>query len=120
METGTNLPDVMQPDFAAAKRAFQMRYPDFSWGSFQSKVENTFLKLQKAWSSNSWEDARPLETDPLFASHKYWIERYKADGLRNCLEDIKILSLRPVKIEQDAFYEAITVRIKAQYEGLYC
>jgi len=114
VEVGTSIPDVVQPNFEAAKRAFQMRYPNFSWGAFQAKVDSTFMKLQQAWTSNDWEAARSLETDPLFSSHKYWIERYKAEGLRNCLEDIKILSMRPVKIEQDAFYESITLRIKAQ------
>jgi hypothetical protein len=32
--------------------------------------------------------------------------------MRNILEDIEILSITTVKIEEDAFYEAITVRIK--------
>lgn len=114
VETGTDLPDVVDPAFASVKRAFQLRYPNFSGPAFEDKVRNTFMKLQKSWSENNWEAVRSLETDPLFASHRYWIERYKAEGLRNILENIEIISIRPVKIEQDAYYESMTVRIKAK------
>jgi len=113
IESGTYLPDIIQPDFDAKRRAFQMRYPNFSWPEFYEKVKKTFIKLQEIWSSGNWQDARPFETDNLFSSHRYWIEQYKSQGLRNCLEDIEIISIIPVKIEQDAYYESITVRIKA-------
>ena len=66
-------------------------------------MKDTFFKLQHAWSTCNWEEARPLETDYLFSMHKYWIEQYKAEGMKNGLEDIEILSMTTVKIEQDAF-----------------
>ncbi len=113
IEEGTDLPTVFQPNFEAAKRAFLTRYPNFNPKEFSRKVRDTFMKLQHAWSTCNWEAARPLETDYLFSMHKYWIEQYKAEGMRNILEDIEILSITTVKIEEDAFYEAITVRIKA-------
>jgi len=113
IEEGTDLPTVFQPNFEATKRAFLMRYPNFNPKEFAGKVRDTFMKLQHAWSTCNWEAARPLETDYLFSMHKYWIEQYKAEGMRNILEDIEIHSITTVKIEEDAFYEAITVRIKA-------
>ncbi len=113
VERGTELPDVVQHNIQSVKRAFQARYPNFSWNEFNQKVRHTFMTLQHAWSTCNWELSRHLETDHLFSTHRYWIERYKKEGFRNCIEDIEILSITHVKIEQDAYYESITVRIKA-------
>jgi len=113
VERGTELPDIVQHNIQSVKRAFQARYPNFSWNEFNQKVRHTFMTLQHAWSTCNWELSRHLETDHLFSTHRYWIERYKKEGFRNCIEDIEILSIAHVKIEQDAYYESITVRIKA-------
>jgi predicted lipid-binding transport protein (Tim44 family) len=112
-EFGTNLPTLMQTNFQDHKRAFLGRHPDFDWGTFQCRVRETFLALQKAWTDGDWDRARAFETDNLYSSHRYWIEAYRAAGLRNVLDQIAIEQLVPVKYEQDAFYESITVRIFA-------
>ena len=113
VEPGFNRADVFSPDFNSEKRGFLIRYPEFSLPEFQKKAIQIFHKLQEAWSSGDWEKARAFQTDYLFSSHKYWMDWYRDEGLKNCLEQIKVLSVRPVKIERDAFYESITVRIKA-------
>jgi hypothetical protein len=46
--------------------------------------------------------------------HRYWIEAYKAQKLRNALDQYQINAMQPVKIKQDAFYQSITLRIFAQ------
>ncbi len=93
IEEGTDLPTVFQPNFEASKRAFLMRHPNFNPKEFAGKVRDTFMKRQHAWSTCNREAARPLETDYLFSMHKYWIEQYKAEGMRNILEDIEIHSI---------------------------
>lgn len=112
-EPGYRLPTVYQANYQAAKRAFHGRNPDFSWAAFSTHVNHVFVSLQQAWSSLQWERARPYETDYLFQTHRFWIERYRADGLVNKLDDVAITQIQACRIERDPFYETITVRIFA-------
>ncbi|MHC4597450.1 MAG: TIM44-like domain-containing protein, partial [Planctomycetota bacterium] len=110
-EQGLEQPTVFQSEFSVVRKKFQARHPEFAWPAFSQRVQHIFLALQKAWSEQAFEKARPYESDPLFNAHRFWIERYKREGLRNRLEEIEIEKIQPCKIETDAFYEAVTVRI---------
>ena len=113
-EVGTNYPTVTQPNFPAVRAAFEQNNPEFKWADFQARVRMIFTELQEAWSSLNWERARPHETDSIFQMHRYWIDAYRAQHLRNVLDRYQITAMQPVKIKQDAFYQAITLRIFAQ------
>ena len=112
-EVGTALPSVVQPQLAAELRALQMRDDDFSLGAFKEKVEDVFASLQKAWTEGKWDRARAFETDHLYATHRFWMDRFASTGTRNVLEDIQIRKIELVKAQRDAFYDALTVRIHA-------
>ncbi|MEK7865526.1 MAG: TIM44-like domain-containing protein [Planctomycetota bacterium] len=112
-EVGTDRMTVYSPTLGEDRRAFQGRHPDFDWNAFVAMAKSSFVKLQESWSNQTWELARPFETDHLFAAHRYWIEQYKAAGLVNRLESIQIGKVLVAKIETDAYYEAVTVRIYA-------
>jgi predicted lipid-binding transport protein (Tim44 family) len=114
VEEGTDLPTVYDPRFQSAKRAFEGKHPDHSWSAFDERVRATFLALQKAWSSRDWGPARPYESDALYQTHRYWLERYESFGLTNKVEQVEVLKVVPVKIDTDAYYEAIAVRIYAR------
>ena len=73
-----------------------------------------FNELQAAWSTLNWERARPHETDNIFQMHQYWIDAYKRQGLRNVVDQVAVSAMQPVKILEDAYYHAITLRIWAQ------
>src|SRR4029079_136438 len=103
-EAGTDSPTVTQPNFPAGRAAFEQNNPAFSWGDFQARARMIFNELQGAWSSLLWERARPFETDNIFQMHRYWIEAYKRQGLRNALDQYQITAMQPVKIKVDAFY----------------
>lgn len=113
-EAGTHLPTVFQPDFGARIRSFQARHPEFDPAAFKRRVLDVFLALQTAWDAGKWEDARPYETDSLFQSHRYWMERYARFQLRNRLEKVEVLDIVPCKVGRDAFFDSITVRIRAR------
>jgi hypothetical protein len=113
-EVGTLYPTVTQPNFPAVRAAFEQNNLSFTWADFQARARLIFNELQEAWSSLNWERARPHETDNIFQMHRYWIEAYKAQKLRNALDQYQITGMQPVKIKQDAFYQAITLRIFAQ------
>ncbi|MFN2529897.1 MAG: TIM44-like domain-containing protein [Pyrinomonadaceae bacterium] len=112
-EVGTDLASVIQPNFSAMRAEFERSNPSFSWGEFQKRAQLIFNELQAAWSTLNWERARPHETDNLFQMHQYWIDAYRRQHLRNILDTCVITSIQPAKIQQDAFYQAITLRIWA-------
>src|SRR5882724_95251 len=113
-EAGTDLPSVVQANFSRVRSDFEANNPSFSWGAFQERARLIFNELQAAWSSLNWERARPHETDSIFQMHQYWIDAYKRQGLRNVLDQVAISAMQPVKIQEDAYYHAITLRIWAQ------
>jgi len=113
-EVGTDLPSVVQPGFRDIRIEFEKNNPSFSWGEFQARARLIFDELQAAWSTLNWERARPHETDNLFQMHQYWIDAYQRQHLRNVLDQCRITALQPVKLQEDAFYNAITLRIGAQ------
>jgi hypothetical protein len=113
-EVGTDNSSVMQPGFDNISKEFQQRNPAFSWGEFEARAQLIFNELQAAWSTLNWERARPHETDNIFQMHQYWIDAYKRQGLRNALDNCKVIAMQPMKIKEDAFYDAITLRIWAE------
>jgi predicted lipid-binding transport protein (Tim44 family) len=113
IERGTELPTVCDPRLSAARRAFEGRHPDHAWPAFEERARIAFLALQDAWSTRQWERARPFETDALFQTHRFWMERYAAFGLVNRVEQVAVTRILLAKIDVDAFYESITVRIFA-------
>ncbi len=112
-EVGTDLPSVIQPDLGGALRALQMRDPSFDLGGVKRLVGDVFVELQRAWTQMTWDKARALETDHLYTTHRFWMDRFKAAGQRNVLDAIEVRRIELVKVEQDAFYDALTVRIRA-------
>jgi predicted lipid-binding transport protein (Tim44 family) len=113
-EVGTLNATIIQPNFPAVRAGFEQNNPAFSWADFQARARMIFNELQTAWSTLAWERARPFETDNIFQMHRYWIEAYKRQGLRNALDQCQITAMQPAKIKADAFYNAITLRIFAQ------
>jgi hypothetical protein len=113
VERGTTFPTVCDPRLPAAKREFEGRHPEHSWPEFEARVRTAFLALQDAWSRRDWERARPFETDALFQTHRFWMERYTAFSMVNRMEQVAVTRVALAKIDVDAFYESVTVRIFA-------
>lgn len=113
-EVGTDLPTIVDPRYRIAREEFETQNPSFSWRRTARRFMHVFRELQEAWSTRDWERARPYETDALFQSHRYWIEEYRRQGLQNVLDDLEIEKMKPVRIDSDAFFDAITVRVWAQ------
>ena len=113
-ERGTDAPTKIQPHFAQVKATFEAEHADFTWQAFEQRVRAISIELQDAWTARDWERVRPLETESLFQMHRYWIDAYTRQNLRNIVDDFTITRVEPVKISSDAFYEAITVRLFAQ------
>jgi predicted lipid-binding transport protein (Tim44 family) len=113
VERGTRLPTVIDANLPSAKRTFAGRHPEESPAAFEARVRAAFLALQDAWSRRDWERARPFETDGLFQTHRFWLERYAAFGLVNRIEQAAVTRVVLARIDLDAYYESITARIFA-------
>ena len=113
-ERGTDRPTVFQQRFAERLRHFNDAHPGFDWVGFQSRVREIAVELQDAWTAREWEKVRPLETESLFQMHRYWIDAYRRQRLRNVVSDFRVTRIETVKIESDAFYESVTVRMFAE------
>jgi hypothetical protein len=113
VERGTDRPTVYQPWFPRQYASFVKRHPGFTAEEFEQRVRHVAEELQAAWTARDWHHARPYETDALFQMHRYWIDEYLRQGLRNVVDDFTISAVEVVKVMTDAFYDAITVRLFA-------
>lgn len=112
-EPAVRWPTVEARDLATARAALLQRHPEFDAAAFEARVGVVFHALQTAVSANRWDDGRPFVTDRMYQTLRFGIERYAAQGLRNQLDDVVLEQVRVAKIELDAYYEAITVRLWA-------
>lgn len=110
-EPSVHVPTVADPQLAPEWRAFRGRHPGFSPDAFGERVSGVYFSIQQAWSDGRWADARPYVTDTLFQTLRFYLEQYTEHGLRNRLADIQLTRQQVVKVEIDAWYESITVRI---------
>jgi len=72
-----------------------------------------FFALQQGWTNQAWDTLRPYETESVFQSHRFWMDEYRKQGLRNVLGAIRLEKIELVKVAVDAAYEAITCRLHA-------
>ena len=113
-EQGTDLPTVRQRGLEARYAQFEASHPGFKMDDLTVHVRDTALKLQDAWAAREAERMRPLETETLFQTHRYWIDAYLKQGLRNIVADYHVGPIEAVKIKSDAFYDGITFRVHAR------
>lgn len=117
-EQGSQSPNVMDPQLQAMGNQFVSTHniPDIGryFASMRESVINPiFRTIYASWEEQDYQKARPLMTDNLFRSHRYWLETYQKAGVVNRLQNLQIKGSDVVKIEMDQFYESVTVRIKA-------
>ncbi|MCK6596786.1 MAG: TIM44-like domain-containing protein [Bdellovibrionaceae bacterium] len=112
IEEGTQLPTLRDPQIDISVKEFFPVRDELEYA--RKRFEEVFLNLQKAWSEQKWELARPFETDALFQSHYFWIEDYKRKLQRNHIEKVNVQKIVPVALYNDKYYLSFTVRIFAE------
>ncbi|MCA9718352.1 MAG: Tim44 domain-containing protein, partial [Myxococcales bacterium] len=112
-EVGTHDPTLR--DDALQRRLGELRQADpaFSEEGLFARVSLIYSELNAAWTSRDWDDAHPYLSDRLWLSMRYWIEAYRAQGLQNLMIAARVTRQQIAKIERDAFFDAITVRVWA-------
>ncbi|MCC6574665.1 MAG: TIM44-like domain-containing protein [Planctomycetes bacterium] len=113
VEAGTLAPTVFSGDLNAQLRELRMRDGGFTLEAFTGRVRHIFTEIQAGWSAVDESRLRPYETNTLFDSHRFWLERYRQEGKRNVIDDLVVDRIQLAKFEHDAFFDAATVRIFA-------
>jgi hypothetical protein len=112
-EEGTELPTIEDAGLAQAWERLRAKDPAFVLQNFEGRVQRIFHVMQRAWSTLRWEEARPFLSDNLFEAQSYWIAAYRQQGLRNITEAPEISEIELVRITQDRWFDALTVRVHA-------
>ncbi|MDP2343473.1 MAG: Tim44-like domain-containing protein [Deltaproteobacteria bacterium] len=80
---------------------------------FVGRVKDIFVNLQGAWTRRDLAGLRPFETDSLFQSHRFWIEEYLRQGLRNVIDRVQVKDIELCRVERDGDHVAAVCRIHA-------
>lgn len=112
-EQGNNLPTIIDRNVSQRFQALVGKDPQVTWPSLQQRIGLVFRELQTAWSAQELARARPFLSDGQFQSMLYWIDTYRRSHLRNVTEQAQITNMELVRVTQDRFYDAVTVRLYA-------
>jgi predicted lipid-binding transport protein (Tim44 family) len=117
-EMGTNNATIYAPNLKEMQTAFEKLHDIASTNTYFTNfsanvVQPAFMAIYAAWTAKNLAPIRHLISDFLYQTQDFWIQEYKAQGLTNHLDDIKISGVELAKIEIDKFYETFTVRIFA-------
>lgn len=112
-EVGTDFPTIVDPQAQSRFAALTAADPGTTWQSLSARIGLTFTEFQTAWAARDLVKMRPYMSDALFATQTFWVEEYKRQGLRNITEGAAIASLELANVTQDAFFDAVTVRLYA-------
>jgi Tim44-like domain len=110
-ERGTDLPTVRAPDHETCWRELSARDPGVTEAALQARIGLIYRELNHAWSKRELNGARALVSDGMFDYLLYWVNAYRAQGLENVLQDMRVRGLERAKLESDRYYDALTVRV---------
>jgi len=113
-EQGTFAPTIRAPDVDQRLDALAQADPTAAREVVRARVAEIHRKLNEAWSSLAWEQAKSITTDRFWLAQTYWIEAYQQNRMRNRMDDARLLDVEFAEVRTDPFYWAITVRIRAE------
>ncbi len=87
--------------------------PAFNAASFKEAAEDSFFKIQSAWTKRDLSNIRSLLTPQMFNTFQDEVNRYIADRQFNRLENIAVRQVDIVDAVQDQGEEYITVKFLA-------
>ena len=112
-ERGNELPTVVDPEAEVRLAALARKDPLFQWPSFEQRVGLAFREFQQAWTERDLARMRAYFTDALFDTQRYWVEAYRAQGLRNRTDGARVVRLELSRVASDRWFDTITVRLSA-------
>jgi predicted lipid-binding transport protein (Tim44 family) len=112
-EQGTDLPTRVDPAMVELRTALIREDPAFSERALFERLQVIYATLNSSWAAQDLRPIRPYVSDAMFNYLSYWIESYRAQGLRNAVESARILKYRPARIQRDRHFDAFTFRLWA-------
>lgn len=112
-EVGTDDRTLFAPDVRRAHERLIAEDPGAAPESIDARARAIFAAMNAGWTALDLRRVRPFVSDAMFNYLQYWIDAYKAQGLRNVIEGASVQRLVIVKVERDAHFDAITVRLWA-------
>jgi len=110
-EVGTNWPTVFHADLPARRAELLRDDPAATDEALVARLQLIYNELNAAWTRLDLGGARPYVSDNLFDYLLYWTSAYQKQGLRNVLENMRLMESTPVKVVRDRYYDALTFRI---------
>jgi predicted lipid-binding transport protein (Tim44 family)/uncharacterized tellurite resistance protein B-like protein len=92
--------------------AISTRDPGFSEAAFLDRVQQAFLKIQTAWCQQDLSGVRAFISDGIHERFSLQVGMQQAEGIRDEMQDVKVLSVKTAAVFQDAF-DTIHVRVRA-------
>ena len=113
-EQGTHFVTVRQADIETRHGEFAAQDRSVATSALERRVREIHAALNTAWTARDLRTIRPHVSDALYNYLSYWIDAYKAQGLRNVLVDVAISRMEVVKLTRDHHFDAISVRFWAR------
>ena len=110
----TELPTMVSPSFAEQWAKLLVDDPKLEREALLARLRVIYDRVNMAWAARDLEIARPYLTDAIHDHLSYWLDAYHRQGLINCQEDVEIEQIELVKLQRDAWFDVLTVRIFAR------
>ncbi len=104
-----------QPDSARVKALEALRLRDPNWNEmrFLERAKQGFSRIQDAWSKQNLSSAQGFLSDGVYERFSLQIDEQKSDGIRDHMENLKILNARIVQAESGSRFDVLHVSIRA-------
>ena len=110
-ERGTDLPTIVDGAMERLRGEIAAADPTFTGQRIEARLRKIYDQLNQSWSGMDLSAARPFVSDGLFDYLQYWITAYRARGVRNALEGMRLERWNVAKIVRDKYLDSLTVRI---------
>jgi len=106
-------PAAARDDVETGIRHIQQMDPSFDPRAFTEWATDAFFQIQAAWMHRDLEKLRPLLTEEMQSEFREMIEKARAAGRINKLENITVRSVEPIEAWQEQGRDYLTVRYLA-------
>ena len=96
-----------------ALAVIRSRDPAFDEAAFLARAAGAFLGVQDAWSRMDMSKARAFVSDGVFERFSRQIAEYRARGIRNAMDEVKVLETEALGYLAGPHFDSVYVRVKA-------
>jgi len=104
-----------QPDSVREKalEALKLRDPNWNEMRFLERAKQGFSRIQDAWSKQNLSPAQGFLSDGVYERFSIQIDEQKSDGIRDHMENLRILNARIVQAESGSRFDVLHLSIRA-------